>query len=574
MVIARIASATRPWRYLRERLLVFGTMGAVGLALIAVPLLLTLQFAALSNRPAEHLDAALKGSYYPLNLAQLMVADIFVSGGQYWGPGPWSIPDIAYTDDSFNYMFVGWVPIVLLLWFGVAGGRLFRRGRLVLVGIMIAALIYALGRYTPVFAFAFEYVPGVDKFRRPVDANFVVIAMLAFLAGHLLTDYMREGVPRRRVVASLTLATCALALLASAVMFMARSHHAEVSLITIAKTAPIPLGVILVLALMRTPRQRNAAAAIVALVAVSELVWWNAAFRLNSESRSIYAVLEQPNPSDEQVLALLDRAIAEDHARGERPRVEVVGMGGPWQNVAMVRRFEAANGYNPLRIGLYNRLVSPGEGNWLVDLRDFPPSFDGYDSPLARTLGLKYVVLDRPIEQMPHLTKPPAADVLEAGPRAWIYRLHNPSPRVEFLTKVEVADAGATTTSGQLLTSPASDRALIDDDTPPSRNYAEAPPGTARIASWRGDRVEIDAESVEGGILVLHDIDYPGWEAEIDGRSAPVLRADVLFRGVEVPAGSHRVVFRFVPFSLNNLKSALILVLHPPRRRTDLAQRE
>ena len=61
---------------------------------------------------------------------------------------------------------------------------------------------------------------------------------------------------------------------------------------------------------------------------------------------------------------------------GERPRIEVIGMGGAWQNLAVVRGLEATNGYNPLRIGLYDRLISPGESNWRVDLRE-----------LRRTLG-------------------------------------------------------------------------------------------------------------------------------------------------------------------------------------------
>ena len=58
-------------------------------------------------------------------------------------------------------------------------------------------------------------------------------------------------------------------------------------------------------------------------------------------------------------------------------------------------------------------------------------------------------------------------------------------------------------------------------------------------------------------MLALHETWYPGWIAEIDGRRVPILRADVLFRGVEVPAGRHRVVFRFAPFSLDNLSDAL-----------------
>ena len=116
--------------------------------------------------------------------------------------------------------------------------------------------------------------------------------------------------------------------------------------------------------------------------------------------------------------------------------------------------------------------------------------------------------------------------------------------------------------NGQLLESPSPDRVLIDDDTLPSHTYpAEASAGRARIVSWRADRVEIEADSNLGGMLALHDTYYPGWIAEIDGTRVPILRADVLFRGVEVPAGGHRVVFRFAPFGLDNLRAALARVM-------------
>jgi len=81
--------------------------------------------------------------------------------------------------------------------------------------------------------------------------------------------------------------------------------------------------------------------------------------------------------------------------------------------------------------------------------------------------------------------------------------------------------------------------------------------GSARIAAWGSARIEIDVDSALGGVLALHETWYPGWIAEIDGRRVPIMRADVLFRGVEVPAGRHRVVFRYVPFSLENLGDAL-----------------
>ncbi|MCZ7641548.1 MAG: YfhO family protein [Pseudorhodoplanes sp.] len=202
-------------------------------------------------------------------------------------------------------------------------------------------------------------------------------------------------------------------------------------------------------------------------------------------------------------------------------------------------------------------------------LRNFPGSFDSYDCALARALGLEYVVLDRPIENVPRLAKRPVAETLVDGPRLWIYRLKNTMPRVALSDRIQVADADATNAAGQLLFPPSADRVLVDEDTPPRRAYATAgemrEPARARIVAWAPDRVEIETRSQAGGVLVLHATYYPGWRAEIDGRPAPVLRANVLFRGVEVPAGLHRVVFRFAPFALDNLRDALRVALHGAR---------
>jgi hypothetical protein len=565
MVVGEIATAVRPLRYLRERAVVLATIAIVGFALCAVPFLLTMQFAALSNRPSLTLEIALKGSLFPAHLAQLMVPDIYGVQDYFWGPGPATVPETAYTDDSFNYMFVGFVPIVLLLWLGILGGGAFRRGRVMITAIAAAAVIYALGRYTPLFALAYEWVPGVDKFRRPVDANFLLVVALALICGHLLSDYVRAGLPRLRIVASIAVVAGVAGLLAWAIMFSAQQGHGMEALAAVLKAAALAIGAIAILAFARTPRARVVAASVVTLIAVGDLLWWNVAFRLNAQRHSAYAVLEEPRPADAKVIDLIERLVRERQALGERPRIEVVGMGGPWQNLAMVRGLEATNGYNPLRIGFYDRLVSPGEGNWRLDLRDFPASFDNYDCALARALGLEFVVLNRPIEQVPHLARRPVADVLQAGPDVWVYRLRDPSPRLKFLRRIQVADADATTTTGQLLASPSPDRVLIDDDTLPSGIYpAEASAGRARIVSWRPDRVEIETDSDLGGMLALHDVYYPGWIAEIDGARAPILRADVLFRGLEVPAGRHRIVFRFAPFALDNLRNAFRLMTHRP----------
>src|SRR6202011_3154958 len=82
------------------------------------------------------------------------------------------------------------------------------------------------------------------------------------------------------------------------------------------------------------------------------------------------------------------------------------------------------------------------------------------------------------------------------------------------------------------------------------------------IVNYADSSVEIDVDAPKAGIVVLHDLFYPGWEARVDGHKEPVLHANILFRGVEVPAGHHRVAFSFHPLSLTNLAAAASRVFH------------
>jgi hypothetical protein len=335
-------------------------------------------------------------------------------------------------------------------------------------------------------------------------------------------------------------------------MFSARTGHA----LDAAREALGAAAVMLVAgSILLAPRRRPTrlvAAALLALLGVTDLLWWNAASRLNAESRSIYEVLEAPTGADADAIAALDNAIALDHQRGIRPRVEIVGLGGAWQNLAMVRGWEAINGYNPLRIGWYDRLVSPGEENWNASQRQFPPSFGNYDSTLARALGLTYLVMGQPLDQLPGLKTPPAAELLRSGPRVWIYRLTGATPRAVIYrwTKQDAAQA---------MQNRAADLSTVDASAAYDGLISMPPLDDAAavtIESSRPGRVELVTTSTTGGLLVLHDLYYPGWIAEVDGRPAEMLRAALLFRAVVVPGGRHRVSFRFHPFALSNLGAA------------------
>ena len=49
-------------------------------------------------------------------------------------------------------------------------------------------------------------------------------------------------------------------------------------------------------------------------------------------------------------------------------------------------------------------------------------------------------------------------------------------------------------------------------------------------------------------LVVLNDLDYPGWRATLDGQLAPILRVDGVVRGVRVGAGEHALAFSYHPW--------------------------
>lgn len=74
--------------------------------------------------------------------------------------------------------------------------------------------------------------------------------------------------------------------------------------------------------------------------------------------------------------------------------------------------------------------------------------------------------------------------------------------------------------------------------------------GTASVVTYANERVALQVRSDRAGFVVLTDLYHPGWRAWVDGREAPVLAGDYLFRAVPIPAGEHTVELRYEPDSL------------------------
>lgn len=564
-----LIDARRRGEAIAGRLAVIAVSGLLIALMLAVPVILTLQMAQVSNRPAFDFNQAAVGSLYPVNLITLIAPNAFGSltgFGGYYGPDVITRPMVDTTDRLVNYLFLGTAPIVLLVWHGLVGGRLWVPGQRALTAGLALALVYAVGRYGGLFYLLFEYMPGVAQYRRPADATFLFTALAAFGVAALASRYIRLGNPNVNPLVAVAAVVAVLALALWAVQFATIRGKAEFAAREIALAFVLVGAMVAALALAPLRRHRVLVAAVLLAATSLELIAINLANSTNAEARSVYAVLEAPEGEAAQALKAIEADIASRRAFGERPRVEILGLGGAWQNLAMVRGLEAINGYNPLRLMDYELLVEAGQNAHDTTIRSFPRSFGGYGSDLAKLIGLDYVVTDRPLADFPQGAPVPKTTALFDGAAIKVYRLDQALPRVALATNATPYDRARVIDERSLPGPLVAGNVWIEEGTKLAGTYRQLPPpaeATARITDYTPTEVQISIDTPSPAILVLRDLWYPGWEAEIDGRPAPVLRADVLFRGVEVPAGKHEIRFVYRPLTRANLSAAIAAIRKP-----------
>ena len=83
-------------------------------------------------------------------------------------------------------------------------------------------------------------------------------------------------------------------------------------------------------------------------------------------------------------------------------------------------------------------------------------------------------------------------------------------------------------------------------------------PGEATVVRYGRHEIEVAVRAARRALLVTSDRFDSGWTATVDDREATVHEADYALRTVSVPAGEHRVVFRYQPWTV---RVGLVLTL-------------
>lgn len=76
--------------------------------------------------------------------------------------------------------------------------------------------------------------------------------------------------------------------------------------------------------------------------------------------------------------------------------------------------------------------------------------------------------------------------------------------------------------------------------------------------------VKLKTTTNKSSFMTLADTNYPGWEAYIDGNKTSIYTANLLFRGLIVPKGSHIIEFKYIPrsFYLGRTVTFVALIIY------------
>lgn len=559
-VVEVLAAVREPSQLLPRALRAAGVAGAAALAFgIAgfynLPLRDYSQYSIRGTGDAAGgagMEYATGWSMAPYELGALVVPNAVGFGGAtYWGAMP-------FTDYPNAY-----IGVVAMLLAALAFMRPGSAAKVWAVLLGVFALLVSFGSHFPLYGFLYDHLPQFNKFRIPVMVILLFHLSVALGLAWGWTNVLEASDEKRRAVLEKLVLVLGgvLAVAALAAVFGQDAMRGPYVAAALARKQPF------------TPQQAEAAFAAFAAdlgrvaftgLVVAGVAWFALKGRLRAAVASVIVLavlLFDLWPVGSQLMApVIGSPVAKSLDYGRDDVVEFLEKAGPWGSfrVFVPQQFQD------------NRLAGFGiatlGGRHSAKPRLFEDLMDtqALDDPnWWRLLNVRFIVLGQPLD--PAQT-PPWLQIVHQG-SAVIYENLAVLPR-------------ATVVGGYGVV-PDSGRAAIAAIGAGGRDVAgwtwlTKEPGvplgpvdgaTATIAKYTLHEVDVDVDTPGAGVLRIADMWYPDWTVRVDGKPAELLRADHLLRAVVVPAGRHRVEFRFASpsvkqgLTLSFVSAAIVLAL-------------
>lgn len=250
---------------------------------------------------------------------------------------------------------------------------------------------------------------------------------------------------------------------------------------------------------------------------------------------------KQKTNKDLFVATPADKAILQDPEKDYR--VMNLGLGGSLSaafNDATTSYFhKSIGGYHGAKLRRYQELIEARIYNELyaftqglqTQSQQVVDSILRTQAPTLNMLNCKYFIID-----------PNSAPVLNRAANGSVW----------FVQRLQMAE-NADQELGALNTIDTKTTAVVDAKFAENvSGFQPAADTTARIqlTDYQPNHLTYESESGTEQLAVFSEIYYPyGWSAYIDGNPAPHFRADYVLRSMRIPAGKHKIEFRFEPSS-------------------------
>ena len=518
----------------------------VGVLLMLAPLVLTYELARISNRPEIDILEAYKGSLPPGSFLTLISANIFGTDGaieKFWGPpsSAFGTQDIFLARNMTN-VYIGQLGVFVLA-LAVWTRCFIEKEIRFFFGMLFFFILYALGRYTPAFSI-FYHIPGVDLWRRPADATFLLNFIFSILVGYGF--YMIECGKIKLSVKALTI--CLVVLFALASFMAVIKNHLVVALPSIGVSFLLALVVIGLLLLIDNKKiQGSARLVLIAFLVTTDLFIGNGPNESTALPVENFEILR--SNSQDPALKFIRDKLKENTQSDRRDRVELAAIDFHWPNASMVHGLDHDFGYNPIRLKVVVEATGAIDHLALPEHREFSKLYPKYRSPLTDMLGLRFIATGVPIEQIDKNYKLGDFLELEQKGKIHIYENKNAFPRVQIVNCALSVNFDHMVQSGDWPEADYRETVLLEEP-PLCHPHKNLPPDSMRaeIVSYKNDDILVKTIApAGGGWLVLYDVWHPWWRATVDDAPVSILRANVMFRAVEIPEGAHQVRFHFHP---------------------------
>jgi len=470
----------------------------------------------------------------------------------------------------------------LLPWFLIPLPLLFRRDRFTffLTSLMAATLIMALGKYTFVYRFMFEYLPAFSKFRVPKMILFLFAFGIAVLAGRGLDVLADETIERKRLgrwvwwcggVTAFIGLICILVSVAGQPIMAAMGEYI---------TAPTRYQSGLQLAAERFNhmfRDGMVSFGVAAVYLAAIIAWFKRwlpvrlllpflillalcdLWRVNSR----FLIVTPPPASKRE-------AVKNDIVDFLKPRIDHYRMQPLNDENA---HYYADNGF--ANVSAYVTISERRYKQFLDTL--------SLMSPMPDIMNLKYLIMpSKDFEAQKALLVTKYQPVFRSSNGSVVLENKTVLPKA-WLVPSAVVIPDPQQRLGIMVNAPEfkpNQVAMVESPPPvqldPYPSQAVSAVGRAEVRTYEPNRIVVEAQALKNCLLVIGEKYYRWWYASVDGKKTEIVPVDHILRGVYLTPGTHRVEFVFdpLPFKIGKWLTlaslaffALLLVREWWRRR-------